>query len=187
MAFDAECLFRIADLLKSKDEIFERLFGGSLEYKDLKGDEKELADKLFFDSYPGYENLNNFMQMWHVAKFNASQFSEPSETCSNQEIYDSSTKKFIRPTVLYLSKRRKMEKFNLAEFVRHKRDNGDYHQISFLDRDVIDDMFDELNQEKPRNDSKADVALNRMVQMAAILNGSCSYRIMELHPERRVN
>ncbi|GBN68379.1 hypothetical protein AVEN_82732-1 [Araneus ventricosus] len=110
---------------------------------------------------------------------------EPSEIC-NKLAYDPSKRGFIKIPRVSNYGRGKREKFNLGEFLRTKRENGDYFQLSVGDREMVEDLLDELNEDKFRNDQRADVALNRMVEMAAVLNGNCNYKIMELHSERRI-
>ncbi|GFY48563.1 uncharacterized protein TNIN_18401 [Trichonephila inaurata madagascariensis] len=110
----------------------------------------------------------------------------PSETCS-QLVYDGGTKSYLNAPVLpTLNRRKRVEKFNLGDFVRQKRFSGDFHQINYNDRESIEDLMDELNEEKLRNDQKADIALNLIVEMVAILNVYCKYPILELHSERRI-
>ncbi|GFY44627.1 uncharacterized protein TNIN_70851, partial [Trichonephila inaurata madagascariensis] len=100
---------------------------------------------------------------------------------------DGGTKSYLNARVLPpLNRKKRLEKFNLGEFVRQKRLNGDFHQITYNDRESVEDLMDELNEEKQRNDQKADIALNRIVEMVAILNANCKYRLLELHSERRI-
>ncbi|GFY77186.1 uncharacterized protein TNIN_395301 [Trichonephila inaurata madagascariensis] len=177
--------------LLEKSEIFQRLFNQYFEYINLQPQEQATAEEIFRDTFPNYNSdLKTFFNEWVVQKLqhtiNESEDITPSETCS-QLVYDGGTKSYLNARVLPpLNRKKRLEKFNLGEFVRQKRLNGDFHQITYNDRESVEDLMDELNEEKQRNDQKADIALNRIVEMVAILNANCKYRLLELHSERRI-
>lgn len=177
--------------LLTKNTVFQKLFNTTIEFVNLQPQEKETAQQIFSETFPDYsiKDISEFHLKWLEYKLNLnlnpSDF-EVNETCPGL-IYDGRARKYLSPRVLPQSKRRKSEKFNLSEFIKQKRDNGDFFQINFQDRDELEDFLEDLNEEKTRNDQKADIALNRIVQMAAILNNSCNYRLIELHSERRIH
>ncbi|GFT71248.1 uncharacterized protein NPIL_552061 [Nephila pilipes] len=180
-------------ILLTKDEVFQRMFNEVYEYCNLQPEEQERAQNIFQETFPNYHDLNvtRFHAQWMQDKIhqtmNAQQPDEtPNETC-RKLVYDGGTKSYLNARVLPLNRKRRQEKFNLGEFVRQKRTNGDYYQITFSDRESVEDLMEELNEDKARNDQRADITLNRIVEMVAILNSTCNYRILELHPERRIH
>ncbi|GFS69071.1 uncharacterized protein TNCV_4570551 [Trichonephila clavipes] len=177
--------------LLEKNEIFQRMFNQYVDYINLQPEEQTTAEGIFRDTFPHYNSdLKTFFNQWVVQRvqqsMNERADTTPSETCS-QLVYDGGTKSYLNARVLPpLNRRKRLEKFNLGEFVRQKRLNGDFHQIIYNDRETVEDLMDELNEEKQRNDQKADIALNRIVEMVAILNANCKYRLLEMHSERRI-
>ncbi|GFT38405.1 uncharacterized protein TNCV_3064531 [Trichonephila clavipes] len=177
--------------LLEKNEIFQRMFNHYVDYINLQPEEQTTAQGLFRDTFPYYNSyLRTFFSEWVIQRvqqnMNESEDISPSETCS-QLVYDRATKSYLNARVFPpLNRKKRLEKFNLGEFVRQKRLNGDFHEIIYNDRESVEDLMDELNEEKQQNDQKADIALNRIVEMVAILNANCKYRLLELHSERRI-
>lgn len=179
------------NLLINQHAVFQKIFNNSYsELTNLQPEELEQANRVYKETFPNSQrDLNLFHHEWIVNQMDKSMnehVAGPSETCPSL-IFDPGSRKYLKPQVLPAQRRRRQEKFNLGEFLRQKRVDGDFFQIPIQDREMVEDLMDDLNEDKPRNDQKADIALNRMVQMAAVLNGACTYRLMELHPERRVH
>ncbi|GFV82867.1 uncharacterized protein TNCV_1178821 [Trichonephila clavipes] len=181
------------DMVKKllENEIFQRMFNQYVEYINLQPEEQTTAQVIFRDTFPHYNSdLRTFFNEWVIQKLqqnmNESEDIPPSETCS-QLVYDGGTKSYLYSRVFPpLNRKKRLEKFNLGEFVRQKRLNGDFHQIIYNDRESVEDLMDEMSEKKQRNDQKADIALNWIVEMVAILNANCKYRLLELHSERRI-
>lgn len=177
--------------LQAKDPIFQQLFNDACsEFINLQPDEKDKATKIFKETFPSYEfSLSMFQHQWIIRRAETQLNAETGiETVCNKDIFDAASRKYLKqPQVLPAQRRRRQEKFNLGEFLRQKRADGEYYQLNLQDRDLVEDLMDDLNDDKARNDQKADIALNKMVQMAAIFNGSLPYRLIELHPERRIH
>ncbi|KAG8171042.1 hypothetical protein JTE90_026410 [Oedothorax gibbosus] len=143
---------------------------------------------LFKEKFPEYPHDLDYLEcQWLISKtnFGLGPGKSPGTACS-KDIYDPGNKRYLKPHVLPARKRRVPAKFNIAEFLREKRENADYQTISTQDRDFIKDLMDDLHEDKVRNDQRSDMALNKIVQMAVILNGVLPYRLMEPHPERNV-
>ncbi|GBN19747.1 hypothetical protein AVEN_261817-1 [Araneus ventricosus] len=179
------------DLLRTKGEVFVKLFTDAYAPQNLQEEERKLAQTLFRETFPNYHE-KDFMIFYHTyinnkvsADMSLTEELEPSEIC-NRLTYDPMRRNFIKMPKVNNYGRGKREKFNLGEFLKRKRENGGYYQLNVGDREMAEDLLDELNEDKSRNDQKADVALNRMVEMAAVLNSNCNYKIIELHSERRI-
>lgn len=183
--------------LLAKDEIFGKLFTCVYEYHNLQPEEQSKAQRIFQETFPTYtHNLLRFHAQWILTNINKNLNPTAGETLNETNnddlglcpdlIYDPMSRRRIRPQVLPPAKRRKLDKFDLSKFIRQKREQGEYFELSMPDRSFVENLQDELNEDKPRNDQKADVALNKIVQMCAVLNGSCSYRLLDLHSEKRI-
>lgn len=174
--------------LRQKHEVFQKLFDDSIsEYHNLTPEERAVASDLLKAEFPQYPHTVQYLSsQWVLSKvtFEMNQLDEPS--CA-KDIFDSGSKKYVKAQVLPAQRKRRLEKFNLGEFFRQKRSEGDFSQINLQDRDMIEDLMEDINEDKARNDQRADIALNKIVQMAAIFNGCLPYRLIELHSERRIH
>lgn len=171
--------------------VYQKIFNEVYEYTNLQPEEKTAAENTFKDVYPAYpDNFEVFYHRWNAQQIQlnleaSEEDNSRNETCPGL-VYDAGQRKYLKAQVLPPQRRRKPEKFNLAECVMQKRAKGDYFQVNLMSRDQVTDMMDDLNEDKTRNDQRADIALNRIVQLAAVWNNTCPNRIVELHAERRV-
>lgn len=182
----------MVEILLRTDDVFKKFFTDSRTPQNVLEGEEQHAEKIFKATFPHY-HMKEFQLFYltYLKDKNLSDMNIQDESLESNEIcnklaYDPRKGGFIRMPRVNTYGRGKREKFNLGEFLRTKRDNGDYFQLSVGDREMVEDLLDELNEDKARNDQKADVALNRMVEMTAVLNGNCNYKILELHSERRI-
>lgn len=183
----------MVNTLMARDEIFRQYFENHLTEPNLSNDDFEKGKKKFKEFFPSYpDELPVFRCRWVLDKINQCQINAeniendpPLEECRNH-IFDSAKNKFVRPQVLPPAKRRRSPKFNVGEFIRQKRLDGDYFEVCLQDRDMVEDLLEELSENKSRNDRKADTVLNSLAAMATALTGGLSYRLVELHPERRI-
>lgn len=177
--------------LQQKNAVFQKLFNETgNDFANLVPTEETLAYQLFKETFPNYpHDLRYLVCQWVIQKSNFGEI-EPdinAEQSCSKDIFDAGTKKYLKPQVLPARKRRVPVKFNIAEFLRQKRANGDYQMISTQERDLIKDLMDDLQEEKARNDQRSDIALNKIIQMAIILNGVFPYRLLEPHPEKNIH
>lgn len=184
---EAECIVKT---LQKASPLFQKLFNEEtvISFANLLPAEQEEAKKIFDEKFPNYfGGLNMLECKWMISHtdFGTEPQNNPEPSCS-KDIYDAGTKRYLKPQVLPARKRRVPVKFNIAEFLREKRANGDYQMISTQERDLIKDLMDDLHEDKAPNDQRSDIALNKIVQMAIILNGVFPYRLLEPHPERNV-
>lgn len=182
----------MVQMLLTKDEVFNRYFTLVDAPQNLGKEAETKANRIFKETFPDYPIKDFEMFYLNYLKDKtledmqiSNDVIEPNEICSKLA-YDPSKRGLIRMPRVNNSGRGKREKFNLGEFLKTKRENGDFYQLSVGDREMVENLMEDLSEDKPRNDQRADVALNRMVEMAAVLNGNCSYKIMELHSERRI-
>ncbi|KAG8175196.1 hypothetical protein JTE90_022619 [Oedothorax gibbosus] len=174
--------------LQQASPIFQKLFNDTCNgYTNLTPQERTEAETLFKEKFPEYPHDLRYLEcQWLISKTNFGLPENVQEPACSKDIYDPGNKRYLKPHVLPARKRRVPAKFNIAEFLREKRENADYQTISTQDRDFIKDLMDDLHEDKVRNDQRSDMALNKIVQMAVILNGVLPYRLMEPHPERNV-
>lgn len=181
--------------LMSKHDLFKKYFDNHLAEPEINKQDLETIKTIFKTQFPSFPNdLPVFRCKWVLdtitrenLRRNASDETnlEKEDECRDN-IYDSTKHKFVKPQVLPPAKRRRSPKFNVGEFIRQKRLDGEFFELNVQDRDVIEDLLDELSEDKARNDRKADTALNNLAAMATALTGGLNYKVLELHPERRI-
>lgn len=175
--------------LKTKDVLFQTLFGDH-HSKDINlvPAEQDKLDEIFKKEYPNYMfPLKVFHCQWVVDKINR-ELQEPVEQTEEcrENIYDPGKRRYIRPQVLPTHKKRCKPKFDVGECIRTKRNEGDFYEIGLQDRVMVEELLEELSDDKIRNDKRADAALNSMAAIASVMNTSLAYKLVELHPERRI-
>lgn len=181
--------------LKEKDEVFKKLFQTCTDFVNLQPEEQEHAQTLFEQAFPNYEDksIKRFYCRWVTKELdknlNPNVTTESSEICPSTTIFDALQRKRISPQVLPHQKRRKPEKFDLSRFIRQRREDNQCFELVVNQRKEVENLMYELvnNDEKSLFDQRADLALNRIVEMCAILNRTCTYRLLELHSEKRVH
>ncbi|KAG8173822.1 hypothetical protein JTE90_016311 [Oedothorax gibbosus] len=177
--------------LRDKNQVFQRLFSDAVvELSHLTPDEQSKAKEVFELEFPDtLFTLEYVVSQWIVKNVETTMNETPNldETLCSKPVYDSGTKKYLKPQVLLNQRRKRNEKLDLGAFFRQKRSEGDFHQISLEDREFVEDLMDNLNDDVARNNQRADIALNRLVELAATCNNRLKYRLMELHAERRIH
>lgn len=186
-------------VLLGKHEVFRKLFQSCSEFVNLQPQEQSTAQQLFQETFPNYQdtNIQRFYCNWMHNELNKNlnpgdavpTEPQPSEICPNTSIFDALQRKRINPQVLPHSKRRKQEKFDLSKFIRQRREDNQCFELSVNQAKHVENLMYELlsSEEKPLLDQRADVALNRIVEMCSILNRTCTYRLLELHSEKRIH
>ena len=181
-------------MLKTKNSLFQTYFEDfkSDKFSKMSDEDIKTLEDLFKATFPNHPTpLHVFRCEWVVDKVNQDfnlnmpPSEENVEECRDR-IYDSCKRKFVRPQVLPPGKRRRSPTFNAGEFIRQKRLDGDCFEISLQDRDMVEDLLEELSDDKARNYRRADVALNSIVSIVHWLHNILSYRIVELHPEKNI-
>lgn len=182
----------IVDVLLREDEVFKKYFTTVCTPPNLAPQEEEQAKMIFKRKFPNYpEEFEVFYHKYCTDRlFIEMQLpgdtnGEIEEVCPNK-VFDGPKRGYVKIPRISNFGRGRQEKFNLSKYLRTKRENGDFFQLSVGDHEMTENFLDQVNEERLRNESPAIIGINAIAEKVAVLNPINKYKVMELHPEKRV-
>ncbi|GIY42096.1 uncharacterized protein CDAR_405941, partial [Caerostris darwini] len=176
------------------DPVFTKIFTELVSPPNLNMEELSKATETFEAIYP-HKNFTEFIATYQAKKAADdvlfSHYTDP-DTAPSSRIcprmaFDPLKRNFVSPIVIPARRRRKKEEFDVYKFFVEKDQNGEGIPLTIIPSVDDEDYFDMSHEEKNREDAIAGTRLRKIASLVTTLNTACSYRILDLHSERRIH